>query len=48
MKIVREVVREISGHSPYEKRIMELLKLGKEKRALKFAKARVCSHSSFY
>ena len=42
MKIVRDVVREISGHAPYEKRIIELLKLQKEKRALKFAKARVC------
>lgn len=41
MKLVREVVREMSGHAPYEKRILELLKLGKEKRALKFAKLRV-------
>ncbi|KAH7824376.1 putative Ribosomal protein L36e [Monocercomonoides exilis] len=44
VKLVREVVREISGFSPYEKRIMELLKLGKEKRALKFAKARLGTH----
>ncbi|KAJ4460776.1 putative 60S ribosomal protein L36 [Paratrimastix pyriformis] len=44
VKFVREVVAEIAGHAPYEKRIMELLKLGKERRALKFAKARLGTH----
>lgn len=29
------------GHSPYEKRAMELLKVSKDKRALKFLKKRV-------
>lgn len=46
MKVVREVVREMSGHAPYEKRILELLKLGKERRALKYAKKRVCAYIS--
>ena len=32
---VREIVREVAGYAPYEKRTMELLKVGKEKRALK-------------
>ena len=29
------------GFAPYEKRVQELLKVGKEKRALKFAKKRL-------
>lgn len=32
---VRAVVREVAGWSPYERRVMELLKVGKDKRALK-------------
>ena len=35
VKFVREIVREVVGFAPYEKRCMELLKVGKEKRALK-------------
>jgi len=35
---VREIIREVAGYSPYEKRCMELLKVGKEKRALKVLK----------
>jgi hypothetical protein len=35
---VREIIREVAGYSPYEKRTMELLKVGKEKRALKVLK----------
>lgn len=41
MKFVRDVVREVAGLAPYEKRIMELLKVGKDKRALKVAKRKV-------
>merc|ERR1711933_301632 len=43
-KFVREIVREIMGFAPYEKRCMELLKVGKEKRALKVCKAKLGSH----
>jgi hypothetical protein len=40
-KFVRDLVREVTGHAPYEKRAMELLKVSKDKRALKFLKRRV-------
>ncbi|KAA6365903.1 MAG: hypothetical protein EZS28_038570 [Streblomastix strix] len=43
-QIVKDVVREMCGLAPYEKRVMELMKVGKEKRALKFAKARLGTH----
>ena len=39
--LVKEVIREVAGFSPYEKRTMELLKVGKEKRALKLLKAKL-------
>jgi hypothetical protein len=42
VKFVRELVREVAGLAPYEKRIIELLKVGKDKRALKVAKRKVC------
>merc|ERR1712008_577228 len=38
VKFVRDIVREFVGYAPYEKRCMELLKVGKEKRALKVCK----------
>merc|ERR1712071_107265 len=40
-KMSREIIREVAGFSPYERRIMELLKVSKDKRALKFAKKRL-------
>ena len=41
VKFVRDIVREVAGLAPYEKRIVELLKIGKDKRALKVAKRKV-------
>merc|ERR1711971_1075378 len=43
-KFVVSVVRETVGWAPYEKRIMELLRAGNPKKALKFAKERLGSH----
>lgn len=40
-KFIRDLIREVVGHAPYEKRAMELLKVSKDKRALKFLKKRV-------
>ncbi|EAL71524.1 S60 ribosomal protein L36 [Dictyostelium discoideum AX4] len=40
---IRDVIREISGFSPYERRVSELLKSGLDKRALKVAKKRLGS-----
>ncbi|KAK6095289.1 ribosomal protein L36 [Batrachochytrium dendrobatidis] len=40
-KFVRDLVREVVGFSPYEKRVMELLKNSKDKRARKVAKKRL-------
>ena len=42
-KFIRDIVKEVAGHAPYEKRAMELLKISKDKRALKFLKRRVSS-----
>jgi len=44
-KFIRELVREVVGFSPYEKRCMELLKISRDKRALKFCKKRLGTHS---
>ena len=41
VKFVREIIREVAGQAPYEKRIAELLKVGRDKRALKVAKRKV-------
>ena len=44
VKFARDLVREVCGQAPYEKRLIELLKVQRDKRALKFAKKRVsCS-----
>eukprot|EP01090_Pellita_catalonica_P021674 TRINITY_DN816_c0_g1_i1.p1 TRINITY_DN816_c0_g1~~TRINITY_DN816_c0_g1_i1.p1 ORF type:complete len:111 (-),score=19.90 TRINITY_DN816_c0_g1_i1:107-439(-) len=41
---VRGIIREIAGYSPYERRIMELIKVGLDKRALKVAKRKLGGH----
>lgn len=43
-KICREVVREITGFAPYERRAMELLRIARDKKALKFLKKRIGQH----
>merc|ERR1712098_463483 len=43
-QFVRSLVREVAGYAPYERRIMELLRVSKDKRALKFAKNRLGTH----
>ncbi|MED6271286.1 hypothetical protein CHARACLAT_018647, partial [Characodon lateralis] len=40
-KFIRDMIREVCGFAPYERRAMELLKVSKDKRALKFIKKRV-------
>lgn len=44
VKMVRELVKEVCGQAPYEKRMIELLRVQKDKRALKFAKKRLGTH----
>ncbi len=41
VKFIREVVRDVAGLAPYERRVTELLKVGKDKRALKLCKRKV-------
>ena len=38
---VKSIIQEINGFLPYEKNISNFLKIGKEKKALKFAKKRL-------
>ncbi|XP_068955402.1 large ribosomal subunit protein eL36-like [Petaurus breviceps papuanus] len=44
IKSVRDMIREVCGFAPYERCAMELLKVSKDKRALKFLKKRVGTH----
>ncbi|KAK6334046.1 60S ribosomal protein L36 [Orbilia brochopaga] len=38
---VREIVKEVAGLAPYEKRVIELIRNSKDKRARKLAKKRL-------
>jgi len=44
VRAVRDLVQEVVGFAPYERRMIELLKVSREKRALRFAKRRLGSH----
>ncbi|XP_010339936.2 large ribosomal subunit protein eL36-like [Saimiri boliviensis] len=43
-KFLRDMIREVCGFAPYKRHAMELLKVSKDKRALKFIKKRVGTH----
>ncbi|XP_052796588.1 60S ribosomal protein L36-like [Mya arenaria] len=43
-RFIRDLVREVTGFAPYERRVQELLRISKDKRALKFCKKRLGSH----
>jgi large subunit ribosomal protein L36e len=42
--VIRDLIRDVVGSAPYEKRLMELLKVGRDKRALKLAKRKLGTH----
>merc|ERR1711902_251225 len=44
VRFIRDLVREVAGFAPYERRAIELLRISKDKRALKFCKKRLGSH----
>jgi len=44
VKFVRDIIREVAGQAPYEKRVLELLKNGRDKRALKVCKRKLGTH----
>eukprot|EP01064_Diplonema_japonicum_P017707 TRINITY_DN259_c0_g2_i1.p2 TRINITY_DN259_c0_g2~~TRINITY_DN259_c0_g2_i1.p2 ORF type:complete len:118 (+),score=36.56 TRINITY_DN259_c0_g2_i1:59-412(+) len=44
LEACREIILEVAGLSPYERRMTELLKVQREKRALRFAKRRLGSY----
>uniref|UniRef100_A0A452G8Z4 Large ribosomal subunit protein eL36 n=1 Tax=Capra hircus TaxID=9925 RepID=A0A452G8Z4_CAPHI len=43
-KFMRDMIREVCGFSPFDRGAMELLKVSKDKWALKFIKKRVATH----
>lgn len=47
VKLIREVIREVSGYNPLERKMRELIKAGvasKEKKAVKLARRRLGTH----
>merc|ERR1711998_457147 len=44
VKLARDVIREVAGFAAYERRCMELMSQGFDKRALKFCKKRLGTH----
>ena len=47
LSVVREIIHEITGHAPYERKIMEMLKQSKQssqKKAYKLAKKSLGTH----
>lgn len=46
--MIRGLIREVAGLAPYEKRMTELLKVGRDKRALKFAKKKVSAGMHYF
>ena len=43
-RFVRDLIREVAGFAPYERRALELLRISKDKRCLKFLKKRIGNH----
>lgn len=41
---MRDLIKEVYGLAPYEKRVCELLRVGKDKRALKLTKRKLGTH----
>jgi len=41
LRAVKAVIGELVGYTPLEKRVLEMLRVGKEKRALKFCNKRL-------
>ncbi|CDI74554.1 60S Ribosomal protein L36, putative [Eimeria praecox] len=47
VQAIREIIRQVAGFAPYERRVLDLIKIGTAattKRALKFAKKRLGTH----
>jgi len=45
VRLIKEIVREVAGFAPYERRVLELLRNNLDKRALKLAKKKLGTHS---